>query len=397
MATHMRSLGHDVVVITTSVAGRIEGEAGVIRTPDLFATPALRRALGAAPLPGPGEPLPGYSQATTYERILVPDPKLLGWVPGALAATRRVLRRLPVDCVITSSPFESTHLIGFGLGPRRPPWVADLQDGWSFESWRPSLPLSLQRRVDGWLERQVLTGADAVTALPRAVAADVRRRFRRTAHHITDGWDPELERELPQVPATGLHPDRVTLLHTGTLWRHGQDPSPLFEALQRLRVEDPGLGARLELVLAGPLSSAEELRLRQFRLDGVVRHVGHLSRVEAVALQRRADALLIVGPGQRDAVTGKIFEYLASGRPIVVLPDQGEAAAVVRNTRTGVAVALDDQAAMVQVLLDVVTGALKTTYRPCGLDAYRYPAPAKAMIEVVHEAISRAAERLTVR
>src|SRR5947209_9507148 len=51
MVRHMRKLGHEVVVITSSISRRVEDEIGVIRTPDLFAAPALRRALGASPLP----------------------------------------------------------------------------------------------------------------------------------------------------------------------------------------------------------------------------------------------------------------------------------------------------------------------------------------------------------
>ena len=113
-----------------------------------------------------------------------------------------------VDCVITTSPFESTHLIGLGLGAGRPPWIADLRDGWTFESWRRPLPLAVQRGLDLWLERGVLSAADAVTALPRAVARDVRSRFGRPAHHISDGWDPELEPVLADTPALRLRPDR---------------------------------------------------------------------------------------------------------------------------------------------------------------------------------------------
>ena len=88
MVRHMRALGHEVMVITSSIAGRIEDEIGVIRTPDLFASPALRGPLRAPPLPGPGEPPDGYSPPRTHERILVPDQsrrggcRVLWWLPG---------------------------------------------------------------------------------------------------------------------------------------------------------------------------------------------------------------------------------------------------------------------------------------------------------------------------
>jgi glycosyltransferase involved in cell wall biosynthesis len=141
----------------------------------------------------------------------------------------------------------------------------------------------------------------------------------------------------------------------------------------------------------------EAQRLRAFRLDGALRHVGHVSRIEAVALQRAADALLLIGSRRRDVVTGKIFEYLASGQPIVVVSDANEAAAIVRDTGTGVAVAPDDQTAIVQALRDLITGKLRESYRPHGLEAFLYPAPARAMLDVIQEAITLGMARLAAR
>jgi glycosyltransferase involved in cell wall biosynthesis len=388
MASHMRKLGHEVAVVTTSSAGHIEGEHDVVRTLDLFASPGLRRLLRAPPSSAAGYSAAVFASPPLHERVLVPDPKILGWLPGALAATRRLLRDREFDCLITASPFESTHLIGLALGSRRPPWITDLRDGWTFEPWRPALPWSRQRQLDRWLERQVLTRADAVTVVPSAIGGDVERRFGRKAHHVTNGWDPDLEPTLEGAIAPNPRPDRTTLVYTGTLWKIvGQDPSPLFNALVRLRSEDPAAYSQLEFLIAGPLSAAEARRLRQFGLDGVLRHVGHLSRAQAVALQRRADALLLLTSAQVQMVTGKIVEYLASGRPILALAGGDDAARLIQETGTGVVVARDDEPKIMQALRDLISGSLQKQYRPRGLEAYRYPAPAKKMLEVVQETI----------
>ncbi len=132
-------------------------------------------------------------------------------------------------------------------------------------------------------------------------------------------------------------------------------------------------------------------------MDGVVRHVGHLSRADAVALQRRADALLLLTSGQIHMVTGKIVEYLAAGRPILALAGGDDAASLVQETGTGVVVPRDNEADIVQALRDLINGNLQKEYRPRGLEPYRYPAPAKQMLEVVQQAIScRSQRRLCV-
>ena len=394
MTTHLRKLGHEVVVITSSPAGVSQAEGGVVRTRDVLTIKTVRKLLRSPPLPGPGDPPPGHSPRKIRHGIVVPDPQLVSWAPGAFVAAQRILRRREFDCMITTSPFESTHLVGLALGARRPPWVADLRDGWTFDPWRPDPPLFVQRTIDARLEREVLVRADAVSALPLAVAADVRSRFGRAAHHVPGGWDPELEADVARARPPLVDPERVTLVYTGTLWKNPrQDPAPLFAALRRLQTDDPDLCGRLELVIAGPLSTTEAERLAQFRIGRTLRHVGHLSRLEAVALQRRADALVLVASRERDVVTGKLFEYLVAGRPILALTNRDEAAAIVDETGTGVAVALDDEPAIVQGLRDVISGELMERYRPRGLSAYTFPAPAIAMLDVIQTAIADSTTR----
>jgi glycosyltransferase involved in cell wall biosynthesis len=388
MVAHMRKLGHEVTVVTTSCYGSVAGEVDVVRTPDLFAIPAVSRLLDAVSRSEDGRSAAEPALPPLHERLLVPDPKVVGWLPGAAAAVRGLLHQSQFDCMITASPFESTHLLGILMGRGRPAWVADLRDGWTIDSWRSPLPWKWQRRLDRGLERRSLGHADAVSTATAAIAADLKGRLVREVHHVTNGWDPDLEPEVECSPVPAVAADRTTLVYTGSLWRTiGQNPAPLFDALRRLRGEAPEILSQLELVIAGPLSPIESQRLDDFGLHGVLRHVGQLPRLEAVALQRRGDALVLVTSTTRNVVTGKIFEYLASGRPILVLGGEDEASAVVKETQAGVVVPRDDAVAIARALHDIVGGRLADACHARGLERYRYPAPAQAMLQVVREAV----------
>ncbi len=123
--------------------------------------------------------------------------------------------------------------------------------------------------------------------------------------------------------------------------------------------------------------------------DGLVRHVGALRRRDAVALQRRADALLLLTSGDHASqVTGKIFEYLAANRPIIAVASDNEAARLVRETNTGVVVAPDDVQAIVGALRAAASGQLARRFQPRGLERYRYPGPAEAFVESMECAIA---------
>jgi glycosyltransferase involved in cell wall biosynthesis len=427
MSEWLRRAGHEVTVLTSTSNGRSDDdEPWVLRTFDVGASGSLRRLLRRSPAP-PVEAL-GYVHKPPprwFTDVVVPDECLLTWCPAALARARRLVREREIDCVVSSGPPHSTHVLVLLLGRRRPAWVADLRDGWRFEALRPPWPTRAQDRLDAMLERRALRAADAVIGVTRPIADDARARLGVLSAHVPNGWAPEresadrrgpkresadrwgFERDPPNGVGSVLDPnangralsrldrDRVNLVYTGTLsGPRGRDPRPLFAAMRRLADECPAVAARLRVVLAGRLNTTEERLLRTLDLGDAVEHLGSLGHGEVGMLQRHADALLLLtGPGHTSEATGKLFEYLAAGRPILALAHGNVAAKVVQETGTGVAVAPDDIGGIARVLRTVVDGTLAAAYAPRGLERYIHPRPAEEAAELIERAIAQRARR----
>jgi glycosyltransferase involved in cell wall biosynthesis len=402
MAKYLRRAGHDVTILTTAAFGRLRGpeEAGVVRADDLMAAPWLRALLRRPPLPVAGEvapvdkPVPGV-----ITRVIVPDHYLATWVPFAIRAARAIHRERALDCLITTSAYESIHAVGLAFGRSRPPWVADFRDGWTFHPWKEPFPTRVQARLDSLMEAHVVRGAERVVAVERPVRDDFRARLGVDAAHVPNGWDPELDGELCRGEVPELPAGRVTLVHTGRMlgpW--GRSPRPLLEGLARLRARQPELASRLLLVLAGRRDRAELELLDGYDLDGLVRHVGQLSRGGALALQRQADVLiLLTAPDLVWELPGKVFEYIGARRPILALARGNEAAHVVEETATGLTVSPDDIEGIAAALAAAARGSLVAAYRPKDLERYVYPAPARAMEAEIERAIRlRRAARIAV-
>jgi glycosyltransferase involved in cell wall biosynthesis len=397
MARHLREAGHRVTFVASDAFGSLLGddERSVVRARDLKSARLLRLALGRGPLPtvGPGAAVerdpPGL-----LTKVLVPDAHVVSWLPAATLSLRRLVARGDVDCVVTTGPPDSAHLAPLALGTSRPAWLADFRDGWLFEPLREPFPTGAQRRLDAALERRVVQGADAVVAATAPIAADLRHRHGVDAATVTNGYDPALDADADAATLPPLPDDRALVAHTGTLsLSRKRDARPLFEAL-RLVGQEPG-GSRLLLVHAGPTSSSDETLLAALRDDGLARTLGVVSRPAALALQRRASALLLVASGAVSQSTGKLFEYLAANRPILVLGSENEATRIVRETGTGVVVPPTDVDAIASALRDIATGAALRAYAPHGTERYVYPAPAEEMAVLVEEAIHRRAHART--
>lgn len=398
MTKYLRRLGHEVTVVTAAAPGISTDEVyGVVRTADLSSNPTVRRLL-RRPTGGTAPPSDSPDGGTTglVTKVVVPDGYLLSWNPTAARAIKRLARERRFDCLITSGPPDSTHLLGLVSGRRLAPWIAEFRDGWLFEPLGGPFPTAPQRALAGWLERSVATRADAVVGVTRPIADDIRSRLGAPAELISNGSDPEMASAAP--PKSGaIDAQKFTFLHTGTAtgaW--GRNPKVLLNAVRRLLAADAGLAGRVEVLFVGK-ATAEDLRLFSAPdLDGVVRYGGFVDRSEAFALQRAAGALLLLTSNNVSEATGKLFEYLGAGRPIIALAHNNEAARIVEETGTGVCVPPNDVEAIVTQLRRAIDGELEKSYAPRGLERYSYPTPAQQFASLAERVLSkRSGQQLT--
>ena len=393
MAKWLRRLGHHVTVLTTSAYGTGEGpaEEDVVRTIDLQRVRARLHGHDHVDALFDSDTYSGKPHPLS--KVFVPDPLVAAWAPFARSRALGLNRRERFDCVITSSPPESVHAVGQALARRSVAWVADLRDAWGFEPIRPPFPTALQRRLDERLERRWLRSADAVVCVSRPVADDLRERLGVEPSLVTNGWDPELvDPDVGGDSGSILDPERISLVYTGRFGSYGRDPSPLVQALGELARTDPAAASRLELVVAGPLTDAEAELMRTDVSPARIMVAGSLPREGALALQRAADALLLLASPQRTQLLNfKLFEYLATERPILALAAGTEAGRVVEETG-GAAVPADDVAAIVAALRRLATGELGAP-EPGVSGAYSYPSVAERLAEVAESAVASARAR----
>jgi glycosyltransferase involved in cell wall biosynthesis len=396
IAKYLGLAGHRVTVLTSiaSGSGPVPGAGRVVRTRDLLSSPLNWRRANLETLQGQRQET--YGQASVLERLVVPDLSIAGWVPFALPSALALRQRESFDCVVTTSPPASVHLIGAVLRASGTAWIADLRDGWTFDPPRPAWPTKLQAAADAALERAVLRRADRVLAVTGPIASDLEHRVRVPVTVITNGFDPD---ERPGQDQPPLDPARHSLVHTGRMSVVGRSPTGFFQGLQEYLRRRPDGAERLEVVLAGPVSAEQHALLADKRLGELVRSVGSLGRPETLALQRRADTLLVLAEGNevrpsRSIATGKLFEYLGAGRPVLVLGEDSEAARIVRDAGAGVAAPGDDSAAIASALERLVDEGIETPRK--AVDRYSWPALGRR-IEAEIEAVIVGDPRTRVR
>ena len=284
----------------------------------------------------------------------VPD-QFAGWIPGAALAAVGAARRTNANAIMSSSPPESSHVaalvasIAAGL-----PWLAEFRDGWMFEGLRPErgrVRVGIEARLEGMVCRR----ASTLVGVTRGIASDLEQRFG-AGHWVPNGFDDEAIPKWAVEEAKRLvEPGFFNVVYTGTFWvsRTTQSPQVFADAMFRLRSESGGQGVHLTIV--GALHPKEQALLE--RIDGI-RLEPHRPRPVALALQQLADALVVVSPqSERAVVPGKFYEYLGSGRPIIVVaPEKSELTELAREVHVAAVVPSDDGEALADTLLSFVRG-----------------------------------------
>ena len=391
MAKWLARLGWDVTVLTTGAFGDGAGEDGgagggirVIRSRDLQTVRA--RMAGHDRVDSLFDSDSYSGKPHPLGKVIVPEPLAVAWAPFARREALRAHRERPFDAVLTTSPPESAHSVGAALQRKGTRWVADVRDAWTYEPLRPPFPTKLQHRLDERLERRRLGAADAVVCVSEPAAADLLERGIADPAVIANAWDPDADPGAEAAAAADglLDPARVSLLYTGRFGSYGRDPRALVEALGRFAAEAPDDAARLELAIAGPLTP-DERALFEGASGGPVKVslLGSLERETSLALQRRADALLLLAqPARSQLVNFKLFEYLAAGVPILALAEGTEAGRIAADAGVAPIVRADDAAGITAALGALIRGELRGPEAGAS-ERHSYPAAAEAMAKVL--------------
>jgi glycosyltransferase involved in cell wall biosynthesis len=268
--------------------------------------------------------------------FFIPDARRF-WIKPSVRQLSQFLAQHPVDALVTTGPPHSTHLIGIRLSKKFGiPWLADFRDPWTNIDFYRNLKLGKRAdRLHHLLERQVLETAHAVTVVSPGMKKEFLSIVNRTYEVIPNGFDEE-DLRLESIP----EPDtsHFILAHIGSLTKT-RNAENLWKVLKELTESYSDFAGKLELRNVGKIDVYAVESLQKFGLEKYLNRVDYIPHKEVIAEQRKASVLLLLvnnTPNAKLILTGKLFEYLASGRPIICIgPSDGDAAKIVRETQCG--------------------------------------------------------------
>ena len=285
-----------------------------------------------------------------------PDPRCM-WIGPSVRYLKKYLEEHPVDLIVSTGPPQSMHLIGRRLSQETGlPWIADFRDPWTKIFYFKHL--SMTKATERWhhrMERKVLDDASTVVAVSPLVQKEFQEMTQTPVELITNGFDEcDFPNGMSKEAAGGSDRD-FTLTHTGLFASDG-NPEALWDTLAEICKDDPKFRKSLKIKLIGKTDRQINGAIEEAGLKTNLVDMGYQPHNIAVEQQREASVLILPlrkEPEYKAVLPGKLFEYIASGRPILGIgqPD-GAMAMILKDTRTGVTIDWNDRESLKRFILN---------------------------------------------
>ncbi|HEY2896967.1 MAG TPA: hypothetical protein VGJ12_07510, partial [Gemmatimonadaceae bacterium] len=196
----------------------------------------------------------------------------------------------------------------------------------------------------------------------------------------------------------------MSIAHVGALYGHSP-PFEFLESVRQLLSDRPEWRSRLRISFIGRRSLSADRAIREFPYPETLEIVDHVGKREAIRRMHDADVLLVLSaPGLARYLPSKLFEYLASRRPVLIFGSAGESSALVDKLGAGLLCPAGSGDALGEVLVrlhdldlsphDTAVGAWLQDHRRNALSARAFDTIESVMSHTSNDEDSRS-HRLT--
>ncbi len=285
------------------------------------------------------------------------------WVFGAVVAGLKLLRRRNIDVILTTSPPESVHLVGYLLHRLTGvPWVADFRDLWTPKeiNFRPAT--LFHRWLALRLEKMIFNMSSRVIANTPTNAAIYTRDLgvpKEKISVITNGFDPLDNPINGQPPQTD--PQKLSFGYLGYLDKDGFPCWEILEIFAKFREE----GIPVELHVTGYISNSALERIRRSGYDRFIQYTLQMPNFRAVPdIQQKSDLLLLLlyeTDYSNAIVPLKLYSYLTMNRKVLAIaPEKGEAQRILSGTGLGEVFSIENRGKIVNFIRSAYREKQKT-------------------------------------
>jgi glycosyltransferase involved in cell wall biosynthesis len=306
------------------------------------------------------------------DKLLIPDSDIF-WAINAIFSVNKIILRESIDIIYSSSPHASSHLVALlyrKLYNSKIPWVVEFRDPWTLNPFR-SRKFFVIDKIDHYLEKMVLKNADQIIVTSEVYKTDFLDKYSflspQKISYIPNGFDSEDFSGLNKINNNKI----IRIVHAGNFYGK-RSLTPFLIALNEIYKKYPMYKGKIIFEQYGNIDPDGEF-YNNLNPNPLFMRKETIPHIESLQQMLNADWLLLVpGPGL-GTMPGKLYEYLATGNPIIGLIDEGPAKKLIEELNVGYVIPTDDIKSIENTIIDIVEGKSKfSTYDPLNKKITRF-------------------------
>lgn len=263
----------------------------------------------------------------------IPD-EHVGWIPFAVSYGSKLVWSEDIDVIFATAPINTTLLIGSLLKKKtKKPLVVDYRDPWITNSFI-KYPTQFHEFIETKMEKFVLTQADYITVVNDLIRDDLIKRYpfvESKIETLTNGFDSEDFENLNFQKKNS----KFRIIYTGSIY--GLRTARTFlDALKELIMKNEEFKKDIEVIFVGNQGKETPYLVKNLHLEKYVTLMGYLPHKKCLEIIKNSDVQLLLVTSEEN-LPSKIFEYLASQKPIMAIaPENSVASELIKSLDAGV-------------------------------------------------------------
>ena len=278
--------------------------------------------------------------------LTIPDDRL-AWIPQAFLPGITHIRKEKIDVIFSSSPSVTNHILGYILSLfTGRPHVVDFRDLWTLNEvyFTRKLPHFLKQYDKLW-EKIILKHSKRIIVVNHTLRKQLIEAYPDICSDkvevIYNGFDEE---DIKKIDLPTVKNNHFTIVYAGSIYGH-RSPSFFFEALSKWVHNNEAVQKKVKVDFYGTGHSDYPGKIIDLGLDKIVTFHPRVTKKEVLQILFNADLLLLIHGFNKLAASStstKLFEYLATGKPILALMPESEAADILQKYNDNIVVSSPD-------------------------------------------------------
>ena len=286
-----------------------------------------------------------FNTPEKYKKIIrnvFPIDDKIGWLPFVMKAGKKLFRKNKYDAVMATMGPYTSGIAAYKLAKKNKlPLIIDYRDHWTLNPYITFITKLHKRYSKKW-ENKILRFASVITVVSKTMKKDLIREFgevlRNKIKVIYNGWDAD---DFSNFVI--WKNEKLVIKYIGNFYGH-QNPRYFIEALELLYSRDQ-LPNDLLIEFTGNYYSETIDYIVNSKVAHMIKINSQIEHKDAIKSLMNCDALLlfIASHKGKGVLTGKLFEYLRSGKEILAMvPPEGEAAEILRHNKHDLICEMED-------------------------------------------------------